>query len=1134
MKPSRLCLALASLLVFAGSGTSSQAQTPVVATLADFDGVAPGLTKGNGPRGSLIFGADGNLYGTTEFGGAAAGAGFGSIFKMSPGGTFTTMADLGGATDGSRPKARLLRASDGNFYGTTSAGGPDSLGTIFQMTPAGVVSVVHTFTTLSRKDMGATPTDALIEGTDGYLYGTTSSGGLNGYGTVFKVQPTVPSTPIRLVDFTGNSGTKRGSLPSGLMQAKDGNFYGTTESGGLYGNGTVFRLTPAGVFTTIADFGSSAASYTGPTIPRSPLIQASNGLLYGTSAAGGTGGQGTVYSITTAGAYKALVNFTGSAGPYLGRTPEAPLIQATDGNLYGTTRLGGASNRGTIFRVSTTGVFTNLIQFTGTLPSPGAEPRGGLLQDNEGFLYGTTSTSGLNGMGTVFQLSNALPLKATVFTNGLSALFSTRATLTGSINPQGTTALYWFEYGPTTNYGSRMPVAPTTSSAGAGRAFVDASASLTGLIPSSTYHYRLVCMNGGGTSWGDDQTFITGPNPNIVTPPTDKLVGVGQPSSFTVDAIGAALKYAWLKAGTAAPIGAAATYSIASTALTHAGTYSVKVSDGLDSVQTAPVRLGVISLANSSPVVNQRMSIALTLPQAGPGLTFQWKTAADDLPVPEGGRITGTKTASLQITNAQGSDEKAYYCEVTLGSLPPLKSGNFNLDVKLIPEVVLPVLGPWTTNGDATGSVTALNDGPMTFRAVGLPEGVAVSPAGVISGKPKAAGTYNIYFYAKNVAGESPQMPVPATVIVVPASANASGDFAGTVARDSSFNSNLGGRFTLNLTAVGTGSGSLIHLGKTFGFSAKLSPAPGATRSLIITPTVAAGFPAVTATLTEATGEIAGSVNGATLTAKRNAGNPGTKAGIYNVVFSPTSADAGNPLLPQGSGHGTITVAATGVVTWTGTFKSGTTNVSYNKLGDGALISGTSYLASDGTIPWHFPLYAIGTGSAQGWMMIDGSNVITEQSFDWLKLNQTAASRSYQTGFALHQLEIDGGKYAKPGTGVHVLGLSGSTSNAKIVFTDGGLSAPLTQVINFPATNIPTITLANPNTVKLTIDLNTGYFSGTFVIPDAVPANVRTVAYSGVLIPGLQQGIGQFQLPQLPNPTTSALLSGRVVLSANP
>jgi uncharacterized repeat protein (TIGR03803 family) len=211
------------------------------------------------------------------------------------------------------------------------------------------------------KTNGAAPLAALVQGSDGNFYGTTSLGGnlsLNngaGYGTVFQMTPAGVLT--RLVSFTGANG----SYPSaGLVQGTNGSFYGTAEYGGNlslnagYGFGTVFKMTPAGALTTLVSF-NLANGYN----PSAGLVQGSDGNFYGTTDGGGAGGAGTVFKMTPAGVLTTLVAFNGADG----NSPQAPLVQGSDGNFYGTTGYGGANGKGTVFQVTPAGALTTLVSF---------------------------------------------------------------------------------------------------------------------------------------------------------------------------------------------------------------------------------------------------------------------------------------------------------------------------------------------------------------------------------------------------------------------------------------------------------------------------------------------------------------------------------------------------------------------------------------------------------------------------------------------------------------------------------------------------------------------------------------------------------------------------------------------------
>ena len=231
--------------------------------------------------------------------------------------------------DGGDPSAALAQGTDGNFYGTTQYGGTYGEGTVFRMTTNGTLTTLLSF----HYSNGAYPHAGLVQGADGNFYGTTAGGGTYGDGTVFRM--TANGTLITLASF--NYSVNGGSPYAGLLQGTDGNFYGTTEDGGTYGDGTVFRMTTNGTLTTLASF-----NYTNGAYPYAGLVQGADGNFYGTTEDGGTYGDGTVFRMTTNGTLTTLVSFNYSVN---GGYPYAGLVQGADGNFYGTTADGGAELR---------------------------------------------------------------------------------------------------------------------------------------------------------------------------------------------------------------------------------------------------------------------------------------------------------------------------------------------------------------------------------------------------------------------------------------------------------------------------------------------------------------------------------------------------------------------------------------------------------------------------------------------------------------------------------------------------------------------------------------------------------------------------------------------------------------------
>jgi uncharacterized repeat protein (TIGR03803 family) len=402
-----VCALGAALVPRTGSGAPA---APILEPLASF-----GIPAAS-PIGELVEGGDGSFYGTTSTGGTG---GFGTIFKITPAGVMTTLAEFSGngsTNKGARPAGGLILAQDGNFYGTTAKGGAGDLGTIFKMTPAGSVTTLVEFTGNGVTNKGSLPYAALTQAPDGTFHGTTSRGGAGNFGTVFAM--TAGGTLTTLVEFTGNAGSFRGSFPyGGVIRGTDGRFYGTTARGGALGDGTVFRWTAPGTFETLVDFTDTGATAKGAS-PYAALTQGPDGNFYGTTANGGANNCGTVFRVTPAGDLLTLATLTGNGATNRGASPESALVLGADGKFYGTTFGGGTGNFGTLFRIATDGTLTTLASFTGKAgDAAGAMPEAALVRGTDGSFYGATFHGGASDAGTIFKLttSGANPVLSTLF-----------------------------------------------------------------------------------------------------------------------------------------------------------------------------------------------------------------------------------------------------------------------------------------------------------------------------------------------------------------------------------------------------------------------------------------------------------------------------------------------------------------------------------------------------------------------------------------------------------------------------------------------------------------------------------------------------------------------------------------------
>ena len=366
-----------------------------------------GPSDGADPNAGLIVDSAGNLFGTTDGGGAK---GLGTVFEISPNGTETILHSFaGGPTDGANPVAGLVMDSAGNLYGTTDGGGAKGQGTVFEISPNGTETILHSFAGGTAD--GANPVAGLLMDSAGNLYGTTVNGGAKGLGTVFEIGRS--GAEIILYSFAGGPGD--GAHPqSGLSMDLNGYLYGTTASGGAYGQGTVFTLNGNGTDYILHSFGGGTSDGANP---QGGLV-VDGTTIYGTTANGGfltsqnagsscvnSNGCGTVFGIPIDGGLSEYATHSFAGGPTDGEEPIGGLLLASNGNLYGTTYSGGSNpdGAGAVFEISSAGE-TVLYSFAGGT-TDGAGPNGGLVMDSAANLYGTTEYGGADGDGTVFEIN---------------------------------------------------------------------------------------------------------------------------------------------------------------------------------------------------------------------------------------------------------------------------------------------------------------------------------------------------------------------------------------------------------------------------------------------------------------------------------------------------------------------------------------------------------------------------------------------------------------------------------------------------------------------------------------------------------------------------------------------------------
>jgi uncharacterized repeat protein (TIGR03803 family) len=540
-----------------------------VAPLVSFDGAA----NGGAPYSPIAQAADGNFYGTTTEQGANSD---GTVFRFSANGTLTTLLSFA-ENNGAIPYAGLTQGKDGLLYGGAATGGTYEDGTAFKISTGGTLTTLTTF----NGNNGSEPVAALVQGSDSNFYGTALEGGAYGFGTIFRVNSTgTLTTLVSLNDIDGANSS------SALIQGSDGNFYGTTEDGGDFTWGGVFRISPSGNFTNLYSF--TGGSDGGSPVPG--LVQAADGNYYGTTYLQGDHGYGTVFEITPSGTLTTRYSFTGGAD---GANPWGGLVQAADGNLYGTTQDFGSFGFGTIFRMAPTGALATVGQFDGYL---GAYPSAAMIQGKDGNLYGTTLSGGLYNSGEIYRVNIGGPLQITGQPANQSGYTGGTAAFTVATFGAAPLFYQWQQNGINLTNGGGI----------SGANF--ATLSISNITINDAAVYSVVVSNTINSVASDDAVLQV-----VVSPPTFTAQPISQTCvegmtvtlSVTV-AAGQPFSFQWRENGTNLADGgtisgsATSTLTFSNVTGANSGTYSVIVSNSLDTVASANAVLTVLPVTSPS------------------------------------------------------------------------------------------------------------------------------------------------------------------------------------------------------------------------------------------------------------------------------------------------------------------------------------------------------------------------------------------------------------------------------------------------------------------------------------------------------------------------------------------------------
>ena len=1059
-----------------GNGTVFKITPSGVETVLYSFGTNP--NDGITPVAALVQGSDGNFYGTTFAGGSQ---GHGMVFKITPSGTETVLYGFGtNPDDGIDTRSALVQGIDGNFYGATEQGGSHNRGTVFKITASGTETVLYSFGT--NPNDGSSSYAALVQGSDGNFYGMTGMGGSQGKGTVFRITPSGAETVLYSFGTNPNDGANPFEA---LVQGSDGNFYGTTHGGG--GPGTVYKITPSGTESVLYSFG------TNPNDGRAPfagLVQGSDGSFYGTTVAGGSNNSGVVYKVTSSGTETVLYSFGNSSD---GDFPTDALVQGSDGNFYGTTTNGGSRNAGTVFRITPSGTENVLYSF-GTNPNDGALPFGALLQGSDGNFYGTTNGGGSQNKGTVFKitLSGAETVLYNFGTNPNDGFYPMSTLVQGSDGNF---------YGMTQSGGSQFagtvfkvtPLGEETVLYSFGTNPDDGDTPLAALIQGSDGNFYGTTYGGG--NGGNGTVFkITpagietvlhrfGANPDDGAFPTGLVLGSDE-KFYGTTAYGGTESW-----GTVFKI-------------TPDGTESVLYNFGANSNDGEVPNFKLIQgsdgnfYGTTSEGGSQfKGTIFKITPSGTETVLYNFGTNPNDGVDPECVLVQGSDGNFYGTTySAGGNGAGGTVFKLTLTSQLPVASND---------QAILVSASPVTIDVLANDSDPLSR--PLTVSAVTQPSmgRVQINGNGTITYTPhqsfvKFSGTDSFTYTVSNGSTSA-----TATVTIGNPFYQQKGNFAGTLSNPG------GGYMTLLVTNTGNLTGKL-RIGNTFyplkgqfdadgNYSTTVN---GKVLSLQMDLTSFAGNPFGNYT-------IGGSFDGEPLVTfhatYNSVSNPAPEAGAYTVLLPTAFPETAS--IPSGAGYAILTVKENGSIAIVGA------------LGDGTPFSDGVYLTGSGTpfinqAPLFINLSYKNRGTLTGTLIFEDNIGASDcdASLQWVKPAQIKAG-PYQAGFTTTVGAI-GSRYAPPPTGALALNCSAATPNLSATLSEPDFVTTITHqatVIVGGLLHTDAITINDPATDGLALIIHTthGTFNGTFVDP----VGGKLTKLQGVIFTKQNRAAGYFVSP---------------------